>query len=93
MKVYWKEHRSGQRLILDMGTGEEMEVGAVRRTPRGFDALAKTLGYDPGRAQKGIATMEDAKVFVESFHPWDLYAGTEDVQLDSAVYPMSKPSI
>ena len=67
MKVYWREHRTGQRLILDSGAGQEEEVGGIRRTPRGFDALAKTLGYDPGRAQKGFATLEEAKAFVEDF--------------------------
>ena len=87
MKVYWREHRSGQRLILEPGTGEELEVGAVRSTPRGFDALAKTLGYDPGRAQKGLATLEDAKAFVESFHPWDIFVGNAEVELDPTVYP------
>ena len=55
MKVFWREHRSGQRMILDTGE-EELEIGAFRRTPRGYDALAKTLGYDPGRAQKGFPT-------------------------------------
>ena len=67
MRVYWREHRTGQRLILDPETGQEEECGGVRQTPRGFDALAKTFGYDPGRAQKGFATMEEAKAFVESF--------------------------
>ena len=86
MKVYWREHRSGQRLLLHTGR-EEMEVGAVRHTPRGYDALAKTLGYDPGRARKGFPTLEEAKAFVESFHPWDIYAGDLEVEVDRAVYP------
>jgi hypothetical protein len=73
--------------FLDTGNGEEVEIGAFRRTPRGYDALAKTLGYEPGRAQKGFPTEEDAKAFVESFQPWDIYVGNAEVQLDRTVYP------
>ena len=86
MKVFWREHRAGQKMILDTGD-EEFEIGAFRRTPRGYDALAKTLGYDPGRAQKGFPTPEEAKAFVESFEPWDIYVGSIDVQFDRAVHP------
>ena len=60
----------------------------MRQTPRGFDALAKTMGYDPGRAQKGFLTMEDAKEFVESFQPWDIFVGSLEVELDPNVHPM-----
>ncbi len=88
MKVYWREHKSGQRLMVNPEEGEEMEVGAVRRTPRGFDAMAKTLGYDPGRAQKDFPSMEDAKTFVEAFHPWDIYVGNAEIELDSTIYPL-----
>ena len=87
MKVFWREHRAGQRMILDQGNGEEVEIGAFRRTPRGYDAFAKTMGYDPGRAQKGFPTPEDAKAFVESFQPWDIYVGGIDVEFDRTVYP------
>ena len=86
MKVFWREHRAGQRMILDTGE-EELEIGAFRRTPRGYDALAKTLGYDPGRAQKGFPTPEEAKAFVESFEPWDIYVGSAEVQFDRTVHP------
>lgn len=88
MKVYWREHKSGQRLILESDDSEELQVGAVRRTPRGFDAMATTLGYDPGRAQRGIPTLEDAKAFVESFNPWVLYSGNADVEFDSTLHPL-----
>ena len=88
MRVYWREHKSGQRLILDTDTGEETEVGGVRRTPSGFDAYAKTLGYDPGRAKKGFPTMEDGKAFVESFTPWDIYVGSAQVEYDHTIHPM-----
>ena len=87
MRVFWREHRAGQRLILDMGNDEEIEIGAFRRTPRGYDALAKTLGYDPGRAQKGFPTPEDAKAFVESFQPWDVYVGDVEIEFDRTLYP------
>ena len=87
MKVYWREHKSGQKLMLDPGTGEEMDVGTVRKTPRGFDAMAKTLGYDPGRAERGFPTIEEAKAFVESFHPWDIYVGDTEVEFDPTVHP------
>jgi hypothetical protein len=54
----------------------------VRRTPRGFDAVAKTNTYDPGRSKRELASMEEAKAFVESFHPWDLFGGHWDLQVD-----------
>ena len=88
MKVYWREHKTGQRLILDSQAGQEEEVGGVRKTPRGFDALARTMGYDPGRAQKGFTTMEEAKAFVESFEPWDIFVGRAEVEFDRTVHPM-----
>ena len=53
-------------------------LGAVRETKRGFDAFATTTGYDPGRATKGLASMEEAKAFVESFEPWSLYEGGDE---------------
>ena len=87
MKVFWREHRSGQKMILDTGDGEEVEIGAFRRTPRGYDAFAKTMGYDPGRAQRGFPTPEDAKAFVESFQPLDVYVGNVEVEIDRTVYP------
>ena len=91
MKVFWREVRNGQQLIL-AGDGEtnEEEIGGVRTTKRGYDAFAKTFGYDPGRARKGIATMEQAKEFVESFSPWDLYQHGENLSVDSETKPPSK---
>ena len=85
MKLYWQERKSGQRLILSVDDESEIEVGAVRQTPRGVDALAKTTGYDPGRAQKGFVTIEEAKAFVESFHPWDLFGGDWDMEVELEV--------
>jgi len=76
MKVFWRERKRGERLILqDEDNGHEEEVGGVRETKSGFDAFAKTFSYEPGRAMKGIATMEEANEFVESFQPWELFQG------------------
>jgi hypothetical protein len=86
MKVYWWERKRGQRLVLEGDDGgEEVEVGGVRETKSGFDAFAKTFGYDPGRAQKGIPTLEEAKAFVESFRPWELYQGAEGLTVKPEV--------
>ena len=74
-------------MILVDDNGNEEEIGGVRETRRGFDAFAKTFGYDPGRAQKGIASMEEAKTFVESFGPWELYIGPQNVTVEPEVRP------
>lgn len=85
MELYWREWRKGQRLILSLPPDTEEEVGGVRETKRGFDAFAKTFGYDPGRAQKGIESMNEAKSFVESFRPWELYTDADNIEPESAV--------
>ena len=86
MMVYWQKTKRGQRLVLSSDDGEE-EVGGVRETKRGYDAFAKTFGYEPGRAQKGIPTQEEAAAFVESFRPWELYPGTEGLTVDPELRP------
>ena len=78
MKIYWQHKRKGQELVLDALDGQKAALGAVRETKRGFDAFATTTGYDPGRATKGLLSMEEAKSFVESFEPWSLYEGGEE---------------
>ena len=89
MKAYWREVKRGQRLVLSSEDGgDEEEIGGVRETKRGFDAFAKTFGYEPGRAMKGIATMDEAKEFVESFSPWELYQGGEGLSVDPEVKPL-----
>lgn len=96
MKVYWKERRAGLSLVVSDEAGEETEVGGIRSTPRGHDAFAKATGYDPGRAQKGMATIEEARAFVESFRPWEIYEGAEELEVESDVVGLSKedpPSI
>lgn len=88
MKVFWQERRAGQRLILETDDGNEVEVGGVRSKAQGFDAFAKTNTYDPGRAQKGFESMEEAKSFVEFFHPWDLFGGDLDLEVEEEVRPL-----
>ena len=86
LKIYWKQKRAGQELVLDAGEGQTVSLGAVRQTRRGFDAFATTTGYDPGRATKGIPTLEEAKSFVLSFEPWNLYeGGMEALPIEDAV--------
>ena len=87
MEIFWQQTRKGQRLVLGFDDGQQEEIGGVRETKRGFDAFAKTFGYDPGRAQKGISSMEEAKAFVESFRPWGLYGGTEGLTVGPEVRP------
>ncbi|MCL0029099.1 hypothetical protein M1N23_03015 [Dehalococcoidia bacterium] len=88
MELFWQHTRRGQRLVLRNGDGQE-EVGGVRETKRGFDAFAKTFGYEPGRAQKGISSMDEAKAFVESFRPWELFVGPEDLTVETEVRPQA----
>ena len=91
MKLYWREVRRGQRLVLGEGNegDEEQEIGGVRLNKDVYDAFAKTMSYEPGRAVKGIATLEQAKEFVESFTPWDLYEGTQELTVEAEVQPYS----
>ncbi len=86
MKLYWQQARKGERLVLASDDEQSVEeIGGVRETKRGYDAFAKTFGYEPGRAQKGIPSMEEAKEFVESFRPWDLYDGADGLSVEPAV--------
>ena len=66
---------------------QEEEIGGFRETKRGVDAYAKTFSYDPGRSQKGFPTIEDAKTFVESFSPWELFEGTQGLTVEPEVRP------
>ena len=72
MRVYWQAVKQGLRLMLADGEREE-RLGGVRKTSRGFDAFATTFGYDPDRARRGIASQDEAKAFVESLKPWELF--------------------
>jgi hypothetical protein len=85
MDLYWQTTRKGQRLVLSSDDGQEEEVGGVRETKKGFDAFAKTFGYEPGRAERGIPSMAEAKEFVESFSPWELFKGGQGATVDPEV--------
>ena len=87
MKVYWRKVKWGQNLILsNQDNGQEEDLGGVRETKRGIDALAKTFSYDPSRSQKGFPSIEEAKAFVESFRPWELH-GVRGVTVDTEARP------
>ena len=90
MRVYWKDMRRGQNLVLDDEEGHEEVIGGFRETSRGIDAYAQTFGYEPGRSQKGFPSIEDAKAFVESFSPWELH-GVQDVTVEREAGPDSNP--
>ena len=65
MRLYWRQTRRGQRLVIgDKDQESEQEVGGVRETKSGFDAFAKTVGDEPGRAEKGMPTMDEAQACV-----------------------------
>ena len=83
MDVYWQYVRRGQNLMLSTENGEE-RIGGFRETKRGIDAYATTFGYEPGRSEKGFSSVEDAKAFVESFRPWELY-GAHEVMVEPEV--------
>ena len=89
MSVYWRTVKLGQNLVLSDGNdGNEQLLGGYRDTKRGIDAYATTGGgYDPGRSEKGFASIEDAKAFVENFRPWELY-NAHDVTVDAEVRPI-----
>ena len=80
-------------MFSDDDTGRNERIGGFRETNQGIDAYAATFGYDPGRSQKGFPTIEDAKAFVESFRPWELYEGTQDLTVESEVKPALDSSI
>ena len=85
MKLYWKEKKKGFDLIVENDEGETFSVGGVRETQRGIEALAKTTGYDPGRAIKGLQSLEEGRTFVEQFEPWREFFPGELLELDSEI--------
>ena len=87
MRVYWQEVKQGLRLVLADGDREE-RIGGVRKTQRGFDAFAITFGYDPDRARRDIASMDEAKAFVELLRPWELFARDQQLSVEPEMRPM-----
>jgi hypothetical protein len=88
MSVYWKDVRRGQNLIVDDTAGLEEIIGGYRENKRGIDAYARTMGYEPERSKKGFDTVEDAKAFVESFNPWEIF-GVRDATIEAEARPIS----
>ena len=69
--------KRGQNLIIDDTSGLEEVIGGYRENKSGIDAYARTMGSEPERSRTGFDTVEDAKAFVESFTPWDLFGPRE----------------
>ena len=86
MRVCWQAVKQGLRLMLADGEREE-RLGGVRKTPRGFDAFATTFGYDPERARRDITSEGEAKAFVESFRPWELFVRDPDISVEPETAP------
>ncbi|MBI4305875.1 MAG: hypothetical protein HY678_06100 [Chloroflexi bacterium] len=86
MELYWRRVRRGLDLVVKTDSGEEVSVGGVRETKRGIEAIAKTMGYDPGRASKDLTTVEDAMQFVENFEPWLDFFGVR-MEVDREIRP------
>ena len=87
MRVYWQETKQGLRLVLADGEREEA-IGGVRETKRGVDAFAVTFGYDPDRARRDIAGLDEAKAFVESFRPWELFTHDQELSVEPGLKPL-----
>ncbi len=88
MELYWKEAKRGLDLVVLTDDGEEFTVGGVRDRKRGIQAIAKTSGYDPGRAGDDFGSIAEAKEFVEGFMPWQEFFA-EPLELDAVVRPLS----
>ena len=90
MRLYWKEKKRGFDLIVENDEGETVSVGGVRNTKRGIEAMAKTTGYDPGRAVKGLESVEEGRTFVENFEPWREFFPGEPLSLESDIVPLEQ---
>jgi len=88
MRLYWKTNRRGMDLMVLTDDGQEMSVGGVRETKRGVEAIAKTQGYDPGRATKGLSTVDEGRAFVEQFEPWRDFFPGEPLEIEPDVVQM-----
>jgi len=88
MSVYWQTMKRGQNLMIDDTSGLEEVIGGFRENKSGINAYARTMGYEPDRSRSGFDSVDDAKAFVESFAPWDLF-GAGDVTVEPEVRPIS----
>jgi len=85
--VYWQDARRGQNLVLTNDvTGREQRIGGFTEVNQRFAAYVTTAEYDPRNSKDGLPTMKEAKAFVESFKPWELY-GAEGVSVEPEVRP------
>jgi hypothetical protein len=91
MKVYWQQLRRDSVLSSALTTvSNKRRSEAFGRPKGGFDAFVKTFGYDPGRAERGILTLEEAKAFVESFRPWEIDEGAQELTVELEVRPQEE---
>ena len=82
MELYWREVKNGMNLVVDDGESEQ-RVGGIRVLKSGIQAIAETRGYDPGRAERDLPSVEVAREFVEHFEPWrEFFAETLEVEAD-----------
>jgi len=88
MSVYWRTMKRGQNLIIEDTEGLEEVIGGYRENKSGINAYARTMGYEPDRSRSDFDSAEDAKAFVESFTPWDLF-GVRDATVEQEVRPIS----
>ncbi len=89
MSVFWRNVKRGQNLMIDDTDGLEEVIGGYRENKSGISAYARTMGYEPERSRKGFDFVEDAKAFVESFNPWDLF-GPRDAVVEAEARPMAE---
>ena len=87
MKLYWRQRRKGFDLCVEEEDGSVFSVGGVRETRRGIEAMAKTTGYDPGRAVKGLSSFEEGRAFVEQFEPWREFFPGEPLAVEPEIKP------
>ena len=92
MRLYWRERKKGFDLCVEEEDGSRFSVGGVRQTKRGIEAMAKTMGYDPGRAIKGLNNFEEGRAFVEQFEPWRDFFPGEPLELESEIAPLPDKS-
>ena len=90
MRLYWKQQKKVFDLIVENEDGDTFSVGGVRETKRGIEALAKTTGYDPGRAVKGIGSVEEGRTFVEQFEPWREFFPGSPLSIESDIVPLKQ---
>ena len=87
MELYWQEHKLGLQLTLSTGERDEV-MGRIRRKADGYNVNARAFGYNPERAAMGMASLDEAKAFVESFRPWEEFVGPSDLAVEAAVRPL-----